>query len=130
MVGNPPRKEVTMSDRDYIQAEPPVTEFEVIVSFTLERESTILTDEVINDNGVWCMSADADKWGAYDYANASITAMLDELVKYIDKELCHLRKFISSGAANKDECERHDLLTRMRNSARGWHIVEQNIEEI
>ena len=112
----------------YNEVTPPEIEAEVTVGITLERIATITTDEVYWDGDDWVLCDDADTWKAYDYDYASIPYMLDELVKYIDKELYHLRKFIKARTANKEERERYRLLTKMKESAVGWEEVDRDME--
>lgn len=110
------------------QVDPPETEFDVTVGITLERDCTIITDQVYWDGDEWTLLDDADTWKAYDCDYASIPDMLDELVKYIDKELFHLQKFIKARTANKEERDRYRLLTKMRGSATGWEEVDREME--
>ena len=107
---------------------PPEIEAEVTVGITLERDCTITTDQVYWDGDDWVLCDDADTWKVYDYDYASIPDMLDELVKYIDKELYHLQKFIKARTANKEERERYHLLTKMKESAVGWEVIDREME--
>lgn len=112
----------------YNEVAPPEIEAEVTVGITLERDCTITTDQVYWDGDEWTLLDDADTWREYDCDYASIPDMLDELVKYIDKELYHLKKFIKARTANKEERERYRLLTKMKESATGWEEVDREME--
>lgn len=104
------------SNAPYNQVEPPEIEFECAVAYTLERESTFVTNEAYYDDG-WELCDYADTWGAYEYKRPSIPEMLNELVKYIDKEL-----------SETTERKRKAELVAMRESAIGWKIVDRDIE--
>lgn len=107
----------------YNQVDPPEVEFGCRVAYTLERESSLMTDEVYFEGdeetggGTWAVCCDADLWKAYEWGRKDIPALLAELVKYIDKELD-----ITTDRSRKRE------LTNMRESAEGWSVVEQDIE--
>ena len=113
----------------YNEVGTPEIEAEVTVGITLERIATITTDEVYWDGDDWELCDDADTWKAYDYDYCSIPDMLDELVKYIDKELHHLQKFIKARTANKEERERYHLLNKMKESAVGWEEVDREMDK-
>lgn len=116
------------SDAPWNQVEAPECDFDVTVSFSLERECSITTDQVYCDDGDWCLLDDADIWKEYNKDYASIPEMLEELVKFIDKELEHLGKLIKARTANKQERERYHLLKKMKDSATGWKIMDREME--
>lgn len=128
-----------MRDRDYYpagayndpnapfnQVEPPEIEAEVNVSFTLERDATITTDEVWWDEDGWEVCADADLDKAYDSYYVQIPEMLEELMKYAKGELEVLEKFIKARTANKEERERYRYLQRILDSASGWEVTDRD----
>lgn len=101
----------------YNQVEPPEIEFDCCVSYTLERDSSLITDQVYMDEDGWTLCDDADLFDAYEYGRTSIPKLLKELVKYIDKEL--------EGNVN---AKRRKELSSMRESATGWKEVDMDIE--
>lgn len=105
------------SDAPWNQVDPTEVEFECCVSYTLERNSSLMTDEVYCDDGDWEVCEDADLWKAYEWDRKDIPALLAELVKYIDKEL-----------ETTVDLKRKLELTDMRESATGWQVVDQDIE--
>ena len=106
------------SNAPYNEVPTPEVEVECCVTCTLERDTTVLTDEVYWDDG-WELEAYADLDKAYDYDYMSIPALFEELVKYIDEELKTTTSY-----------QRKVQLKKMRKSAIGWEFVEQNIEVI
>ena len=108
------------------QVEPPEIEAEVNVSFTLERDATITTNEVYYDEDCWELCDDADIDKAYDSYYIPIPEMLGELVKYAEGELKVLEKFIKARAANKQERERYQYLKRILDSASGWEVTDRD----
>lgn len=110
----------------YNQVEPPEIEAEVNVSFTLERDCTITTNEVYYDEDCWELCDDADLDKAYDSYYVQIPEMLEELVKYVKGEMQVLEKFIKARTANKEERERYRYLQRILESAGGWEVTDRD----
>ena len=100
----------------YNEVEMPEIEVECCVTYTLQRDSELMTNEVYYDEG-WEVCEDADLWRAYEYDRMDIPTLLAELVKYIDGEL--------QGDISR---QRKAELMQMRESAIGWEIVERDIE--
>ena len=110
----------------YNQVEPPEIEAEVNVSFTLERDATITTNEVYYDEDCWELCDDADIDKAYDDYYVGIPEMLEELVKYVKGELEMLEKFVKARTANKEERKRYRYLQRIIDSASGWEVTDRD----
>ena len=110
----------------YNQVEPPEIEAEVNMSFTLERDATITTNEVYYDEDCWELCDDADIGKAYDDYYIAIPEMLEELQKYVKGEMEVLAKFIKSRTANKEERERYRYLQRILDSAGGWEVTDSD----
>jgi len=110
----------------YNQVEPPEIEAEVCMSFTLERDATITTNEVYYDEDCWELCDDADIGKAYDDYYVGIPEMLGELSKYAKGEMEVLAKFIKSRTANKEERERYRYLQRIIDSAGGWEVTDSD----
>lgn len=114
----------------YNQTEPPECEFEISVSFVLERNCTITTDEVYYDEDCWELCDDADVDKAYDWEYIQIPDMLNELAKYAKSEAETLKKFIKARTANAEERKRYQFLKRIIDSAEGWEITDRDYERL
>ena len=110
----------------YNQVEPPEIEAEVNVSFTLERDATITTNEVYYDEDCWELCDDADIDKAYDDYYVGIPEMLEELMKYAKGEMQVLEKFVKARTANKEERKRYRYLQRILDSASGWEVTDRD----
>lgn len=110
----------------YNQVEPPEIEAEVNVSFTLERDATITTNEVYYDEDCWELCDDADIDKAYDDYYVGIPEMLEELMKYAKGEMQVLEKFVKARTANKEERKRYRYLQRIIDSASGWEVTDRD----
>ena len=108
------------------QVEPPEIEAEVNVSFTLERDATITTNEVYYDEDCWELCDDADIDKAYDDYYVGIPEMLEELMKYAKGEMQVLEKFVKARTANKEERKRYRYLQRIIDSASGWEVTDRD----
>ena len=113
-------------DAPWNQVEPPEIEAEVNVSFTLERDATITTNEVYYDEDCWELCDDADIGKSYDDYYVGIPEMIEELSKYAKGEMQVLEKFIKARTANKEERERYHYLQRIIDSAGGWEVTDSD----
>lgn len=102
----------------------PYRDFDVKVSFTLEKECKVNTDDyyVECDNfqkESW-INTDLTDWETeYDNSHYTITEMLDELRKYIENEMRMVEPCSGRGRE----------LKRMHNDCQGWELVKSNYEE-
>lgn len=101
-------------DAPWNQVDPPEVDFNIEAIVTVSRSAVATTDRVYNDDGDLRICEDAGASGVYKDNYASIPELLGELVKYIDGEMqgdiSHERKW---------------ELQRLRDSATGWDVIEE-----
>lgn len=102
-------------DAPWNQIEPPEVEFEATATVTLNKDADVLTDKLYNDDGDWEPSVNAHEIWSDNYMD--IPALLAELVKYIDGEL-----------EGKPSHQRKWELQKMKESAQGWTVIDEEYE--
>ena len=105
-------------DAPWNQVDPPEREFDCEASVNLSRSATVMTQSLYFDDeiGGWVFDKEnSDVRQDYRNCYASIPEMLDELVKYIDGEL--------QGDVSSD---RRWELQRLKDSATGWQVDDED----
>ena len=100
------------------QVDPPEREFDCEAIVNLSRTATVTTQSLYLDDEVGCWVFDKENADLrQDYRNcyASIPELMDELVKYIDGEL--------QGDVSSD---RRWELQRLKDSATGWQVDDED----
>ena len=106
-------------DAPWNQVDPPEVDFNVEAIVNLSRTAVVTTDRVYMDDDVMRICEDCGAGGAYKDNYASIPELLNELVKYINGEM---KGDISH--------ERKWELQRLRDSATGWQVDDEEYNTI
>lgn len=101
----------------YNQVDPPEVEFDCSATVVLNKDTTVTTDRVYWDGDDWVLCDGLAKCDAFVDNYTDILDLLDELVKYIDQEL-----------ATKPDYKRREQLEKMKESAKGWTIIDEEYE--
>ena len=101
----------------YNQVDPPEKEFDCSATVVLNKDTTILTDRVYWDGEDWELCEDVSKQDVFRDNYTDIPTLLAELVKYIDGEL-----------EGKPSHQRRWELQKMKESAKGWTIIDEDYE--
>lgn len=115
-------EESIMKDR-YEQNDNPYVDFDVKVSFALEKRCKINTDdyELVHDDFEKCSWENTENtdWAkAYEESHFTIGEMLDELRRYVEKEMCIVEPCSGQGR----------YLKRLLNDLQDWELVDTNYE--
>lgn len=102
----------------------PYMDFDVKVSFTLEKECKVNTDDYLVEHDdfqkeSWINTDFTDWETEYDNSHYTITEMLNELRKYIENEMRMVEPCSGRGRE----------LKRMLEDCQGWELVESNYEK-
>ena len=101
----------------YNQVEPPEREFDCSATVVLNKDTTILTDRLYWDGYDWELCEDVSLRDVFSDNFIDIPTLLAELVKYIDGEL-----------EGKPSHQRRWELQKMKESAKGWTIIDEDYE--
>ena len=103
----------------YNEVEPPEREFDCSATMVLNKDTLVTTDKVYWDGDDWVMCEDVSLRDVFRDNYTDIPTLIAELVKYIDGEL----------ASNQISYERKWELVKMKESAKGWTIIDEEYEE-
>lgn len=104
----------------YNEVDPPKMELDCEVILSVSRVATVTTQDTYyddEDGGICYDKENGDLHADYNNCYATITECMDELVKYIDKEL-----------EGKVDYNRKWILQRLRDSAVGWQIDDEEYQ--
>lgn len=101
----------------------PYKDFDVDVSVTLEKTCKVNTDDYLVEcddffEESWINTNDTDWEKEYENNHYTITEMLDELRKYIEKEMCMVAPCSGRGRE----------LKRLYNDCQGWELTNAHYE--
>ena len=108
-----------LPDAPWNRIDPPEKEYDCSATVVLNKDTTILTDRVYNDDGDWRLCEDVSLRDVFNDNYTDIPTLLAELVKYIDGEL----------ASSQISYERKWELVKMKESAKGWTVIDEDYEE-
>lgn len=108
-----------LPDAPWNQIEAPEIEKECSATVVLNKDTLVTTDKVYWDGDDWVLCEDVSLRDVFRDNYTDIPTLLAELVKYIDEEL----------ASNKISYERKWELIKMKESAKGWTVIDEEYEE-
>lgn len=99
------------------QIEPPEMQFDGVATVVLNKMANVYTDKVYNNDGDWELCDDVNAHEIWNDNYMDIPKLLNELVKYIDKEL----------ECNPNYQRREELL-EMKDSAQDWVVIDEEYD--
>ena len=105
-------------DAPWNQIDTPEIEKECSATVVLNKDTLVTTDKVYWDGEDWVLCEDVSLRDVFNDNYTDIPTMLAELVKYIDGEL-----------EGKPSHQRRWELQKMKESAKGWTIIDEEYEE-
>ena len=106
-------------DAPWNRIDPPEKEYDCSATVVLNKDTLVTTDKVYWDGDDWVMCEDVSLRDVFSDNCTDIPTLLAELVKYIDGEL----------ASNQISYERKCELVKMKESAKGWTVIDEEYEE-